>query len=318
MTKVLQFTVSSLTYLYVHTHTHTAHNSCVLVTVANSIGERVCNSSLEQMASTTSITTVGGCTFEELCRRSQRNYACDNTVDIRNISFKQAKKKVIKHINDCICSLEIESDSFVAKFYIGKTFVRRRRKPGGGYLAIDPQRSSTYRKNGIGQRWREHREKYYGKDGMVVLAIITREAVPLATRNKDVHQEDYAFELEQALIQHFKTFSSDVRIANVTTFRGGSDNRASAAYAIYMAYRLEQPQLHNSSEDLVSSTSCKEFVPTNSDEQFTSTTNLSKQQANFSVVLVAVIISLCVFLFCIEKVAAQFHISIASHAKMPS
>ena len=181
--------------------------------------------------------TPGGCKFEQLCQLSEWNYACDNTIDIRNVSFQQAKEKLIKHVHDCIRRLETKSTRVITKFYIGKTFVHQKRKPGGGFLTIDPQKCSTYRKDGISSRWSEHRDKHYGRDGMVVLTIVTRHTVPPTPQR--LHQEDYTFELEKSLIHHFKVITHDRRIANVSELRGGSDQRSSAAYAVYMAYRMD-------------------------------------------------------------------------------
>ena len=186
--------------------------------------------------STISAMTVGGCTFDELCNGNVLNYACDNTVDIRGSDFEQAKQKILTHIDDCIIDLEIASERKVEKLYIGKTYIHRRRAPRG-FVPIDPKNPWTYKKGGIGSRWREHRNNDYGRDGMIVLAVIPREAVP-PNAKPGLHQEDYTFALEQALLHHFMITNYDGRIANDSFATGGTDVLGSAAYALYMAFRL--------------------------------------------------------------------------------
>ena len=197
---------------------------------------------------TTSATTVGGCTFEELCNGTVVNYACDNTVDIRGCDFEQAKQMILTHIDDCITTLEIGRERTVEEFYIGKTNVQRRKAPRG-YVTIDPRNHWTYRKGGIGSRWREHRNNSYGRDGMIVLTIIPRDALP-STANPKLHQEDYAFALEQTLLHHFMITHYDHRIANDGFATGGTDIQGSAAYALYMAFRLED-DLSDSDSDVI-------------------------------------------------------------------
>ena len=48
---------------------------------------------------------------------------------------------------------------------------------------------------------------------MIVLAVINREAVP-SNAKPGLHQEDYTFALEQALLHHFTITNYDGRIAN--------------------------------------------------------------------------------------------------------
>ena len=190
--------------------------------------------------SATSATTVGGCTIEELCNGTVVSYACDYTVDIRGSDFEQAQQKILKHIDDCIIDLEIASQRKVEKLYIGKTYIHRRRAPRG-FVPIDPKNPWTYKKGGIGSRWREHRNNDYGRDGMIVLVVIPREAVP-SNAKPGLHQEDYTFALEQALLHHFMITNYDHRIANDSFATGGTDVHGSAAYALYMAFRLEDKE----------------------------------------------------------------------------
>ena len=193
------------------------------------------------MASPTTPKEDCGCTFEELCSRSKKGYACDNTVNIGNLSFEEAKEKLIKHIDNCIRRLEIKSGQTVKKLYIGKTYVRRLKTAQGAYLPLDPQNSSTYKKGGISNHW--GRQKKAGRDGMVVLTIVTSDAVRGAEQQSP-HQEDYTCTLKCALLDHyFKTTTSNKkRVANESPSHGKRDYENSAAYTLYMAYSWEEPQ----------------------------------------------------------------------------
>ena len=54
-------------------------------------------------------------------------------------------------------------------------------------------------KGEISSRWNDHREEEYGKDGMIVIAVSTRDQVP-TTRASKVKQELYTLALEQRLL----------------------------------------------------------------------------------------------------------------------
>ena len=153
--------------------------------------------------------------------------------------------------------MEKESRQTVVKFYIGKTYVRQRKKPGAGHVRINPHDSSTYRKHGISSRWGKHKHKDYGRDGMVVLTIVTKKTIP--PEKKHIQQEDYALDLESALIHECNTTPAyKRRIANKCLSKGKRDNKASAGYALYMAFTLEGPLPEKTDEDSEEPTSSEE------------------------------------------------------------
>ena len=192
-----------------------------------------------QIASATTMALDGGCTFEELCTRARRGYACDNMVNIEGLSFDDAKEELIKHVGNCIRRLEAGSSRTVMKFYIGKTYVNKKKQPGGGDLPLNPQDSSTYTKDGISSRWGNYKQMDYGRDGMVVLTIVTPDVVPSA--KQPLHLEDYTCNLKSGLIDYFSTTSPyKDRMENTTSSKGKRDVQGSAAYALYVAYSLEE------------------------------------------------------------------------------
>ena len=111
---------------------------------------------------------------------------------------------------------------------------------------------TTWRKSdGISKRFRAHHSKVYGRDGLVVLTMVTRKTIPpTVIKNKGtVRQELYAFALESRLIQHFLIKCDDVRIKNRSLETGGRDGNKSVGYPIYMAYALKDKEPESSDFD---------------------------------------------------------------------
>ena len=135
--------------------------------------------------------------------------------------------------------LELQSDRTIANIYIGKTYILRRKKPGGGYLKFDPLNSNTWKKKGISSRWQDHKKHNYGRDGLVVLGAITRETMP--ERSSQVNQEHFALAMEQKLLHHYLLSHPDpkVPVVNETFSTGATTKQVSYAYAVYMAFRYE-------------------------------------------------------------------------------
>ena len=189
------------------------------------------------MSSTYSGTTstIGGTTFDLLCRPdSVPNYACDAVVDLRREqNLERAEEKLIDLVRNNISSLEIGTGKKVEKFYIGKTYVQKNKR----CQHFDPMNHQTWKKKGICDRWGKHRNEFYGKDGLVVLGVVDKEAVPSECRGK-IRQESYALALEQGLLHHFMIKDPDNRIANETFSTGQTEKKTSIGHPVYMAYVL--------------------------------------------------------------------------------
>ena len=202
-------------------------------------------------------TTVGGCTYEDIIRGKQ-NYACDRDVLVdltESDTVIKAEDKLIRHVHELLEDIEQQTGRIVEKYYIGKTFVTRRRKRGGkGFMTFNHMDPITWKKNGISSRWATHKKEDYGRDGMVVLATVPKAAMPKHV--KSVHQELYALALEQRLLHHFLLTEADPRITNNTFRSGNIGKNASVAYALYLAFRLsddttaqEEDSINDSDED---------------------------------------------------------------------
>ena len=195
------------------------------------------SSQTAQTMTSISKTTFGGCTFDDILRGT-KSYACDYMADITiSDTVNKAQDILIQHVHNILDSIQIATDRTVDKYYIGKTFVTRRRKRSGhGFMTFKHMDSNTWRKNGISSRWTTHKKEDYGRDGMVVLATVPKAAIP--KHIKSVHQEQYTLALEQKLLHHFLLTEADPRITNNTFGTGSIGKKASVAYALYLAFRL--------------------------------------------------------------------------------
>ena len=174
-----------------------------------------------------STSTAGGVDYDTLCKGDVKNYSF-NIVDLKNAeTFDEILYTVKRRIRDTIANLEIQSGKEVDKFVIGKTYVRQKRKKGG-FQEFDEMRPESFKKVGISKRWQQHKYRNYGKDGMIVVCIVTR---PVA-----YNPQRYALILEEELQKSFRADHDD-RLANSAAYRAGPEATSGAiGYPIYIAY----------------------------------------------------------------------------------
>ena len=228
-----------------------------------------------------SISTSGGTTFEALCKEEARSYACDYLLDLRRWREQgliRTKKELINRVQEIMNSLQIEAGKGVEMFYIGKTFVRSSRRYGP--RKFDPMKQHTWRKNGISSRWRSHRETPYGRDGLVVLGVVTRDSVP---RGCTVKQEDYALALEQQLLHYYKIETGDERMANETFATGRQEEESSVGHALYMAYKLCDESPPSARASLETSSWSNDAEESEADEEELGNTSRRVRFANVTV-----------------------------------
>ena len=179
--------------------------------------------------SAASTSTRGGADFDLLCTGAVQYYS----FNLANLASKRTtrdiERELVKQLESTIRELELQSDRTIAQIYIGKTYIPRKNKRGGGFMRLDPLNHNTWKKEGISGRWGDHKKQDYGRDGMVVLCAITRDTVP----GREMHQEDFTLDMEQYLIGHYW---DDPRLAN-RTYNTGQRSSRYYAYALYMAFR---------------------------------------------------------------------------------
>ena len=246
-------------------------------------------------------TTQGGADFDDLCRGFVKNYSFNpadivgqidvkaikqklikqlqSTVNNLELEVEAIKEKLVKQLESTISDLELQSDRTIAKIYIGKTYIHRRKRPGGGYLTFDPLNSYTWRKKGISSRWQDHKKEDYGRDGLVVLGAITRETMPERCRESgQIDQEDFALAMEQKLLHHYLLSHPDPRVVNDSFSTGRATEDRCYAYAVYMAFRYEDKYDETFSEE--EETNTLPFSPREASEYNPSTSSAQRQTTN--------------------------------------
>ena len=188
------------------------------------------------MASTT---TRGAQSIEWLCNEIQREdgerkYVCDqsclvNLAAIMPRTEDAHKEAIIARIGEIFQYIETQTDKEIQLFYVGKTYVRRKHKQSG-FITFDAMNPNTWKKEGIISRWGKHSVSPHGKDGMIVLTIVTREVMPSSYTS----QEQYTLQLEKMLMYHYDTCMKDKRFANPSLAPGNTDRNQSYGYALYV------------------------------------------------------------------------------------
>ena len=202
--------------------------------------------------STCTKATRGGCSFEQLYN-GECYYVCDREclVHVTQLdTLQKAEDKLTEKIDTLFQDLRIQTGKEIKMFYIGKTFVQANQK----YTKLNQLKPDSWRKGGISSRWNDHRKEEYGRDGMIVIAVITRDQVPEGAASK-VKQELYTLALEQRLLHYYQITKGDERLHNETFTSGGTDKKGSAGYALYVAFSLsedeEERNIHEQENDEV-------------------------------------------------------------------
>ena len=175
--------------------------------------------------------------FKDLCKPdAETKCASDSGVVINRTDtpdVEDALKTVDKNLKKCITKLEEGTNDGVDLYYIGKSFVRERKS-----VDFNPEDYSTWSCGaGLNSRYRHHQKKDYGRNGTVVLAVVT---IPDGSTEEDIKKiEKYTLKLEKKLIKKNKR-EDDERLYNKTTKPGrGVGHKPVAAFIIYMAFTLE-------------------------------------------------------------------------------
>ena len=131
-------------------------------------------------------------------------------------NYEKARSKLIKCAKSTIKANEKHHRRSCEKFYIGKSTIYK--KSGRKLDRNDPKTWDTKPLRG---RWYEHRDKF---QAMIPLAVV-----------KD---EQYALDLENTTIAHFK-YKGDERLANKTTAAGKrTSSERTRAHVIYLAMKF--------------------------------------------------------------------------------
>ena len=212
------------------------------------------------MAESNVSSTNGGIDFECFCKSGIQSYTFNpvNLADDKNEKGTERKmdrdiKKLSKRIKETIQDYEtqdIDNQRRVRAYYIGKTYLKRKKRYGKSFRSFDRMDHKTWSKKGISSRYRAHKMKHYGHNGLVVLGVVTKDDVLPEKRAERIKQEDYALILEQRLVHHQLIEEADDRLVNKTFNEGKrqkkeideltTDEQNAYAYAIYMTLGCEE------------------------------------------------------------------------------
>lgn len=176
-------------------------------------------------------------TLRELCE-GEVGYVLETGEPIRDKStIKEATYQVKVKINKLMLDIKKGSRREVVKFYIGKSYIHKRKgRP------FDPGEHSTWTlDHGVNGCYSVHVDEDYGKDGLLVVAVVTAESIPTDCKEKGyiTHQEEYALTLEKRLIQRYKDDEEwRDKLENKTADAGKTDGGKSIGYVIYIAIKL--------------------------------------------------------------------------------
>lgn len=187
----------------------------------------------------------GGMSFEEFCKSGGTDNYTFNVVDLRKkVTFNERVNSLIEQINEPIGILE-KSGRKIEEFCVEKTFVKKLKKGP----KFNPAKENTWKvAEGVGGRWRnKYKPEEY--NGLVVLGAVSRGMLKGTCKTDGWNHQSYALALESALICHYAFQAFDNRLANRSLYPGNLQNRLSAGYAIYFAFKYEEKEDETEEED---------------------------------------------------------------------
>ncbi len=176
-----------------------------------------------------------------------------NLAQLNKSDYITDQKQILEKLYNTLEIIEANKKRKVLKYYIGKTYVSKRKKNSSGFRTFNNMNPHTWKMKGITSRFNYHSKQSYGKDGMVVLGAVNMSHVPAICEETE-RQEDYALALEQATINHLRFNKGDKRCANSTSNEGRrkqdtKDNNfnKTEGFVVYMAFTLEEQskETHN-------------------------------------------------------------------------
>lgn len=174
---------------------------------------------------------TSSCSFNELCN-GKKSYVLDDDclVDLNSIAVNKVVTKLCNHVGDILTQIEEKLGS-ISKYYIGLTGISRE----AGCRSISHMNPKTVKTSTISNEWKKGVQDSYGKDGLVVFAIITKDVLPNDWPST-INKQEYALVSNQMLLHHLLLFSPDQRLIN-DTFVVNFAKRDSA-FALYVAFSL--------------------------------------------------------------------------------
>ena len=178
-----------------------------------------------------------GFTFQDLCSGTAC-YVCDADCLLkltRNFAtIKSATATLYRKLEEIIKEIETRRGCQVVGYAFGRATINRKKR-GGSYYALDIMDPKTWDKSDLKLHWERLRRSECGRDGLIVITVITRGEVPM---NYSSHEhKDYVVKLEEELVNYCMFTKNDKRVqvnsANVLKCEGKPHG-----FALYVTIRL--------------------------------------------------------------------------------
>ena len=156
---------------------------------------------------------------------------------IENKTIAESVENVSRYIEQCMDDITRGWRSPIGKFYIGKTHLKKSKRA----KEFSVTKPATWRiGSGVSQRFCDHVKQDHGKNGLIVVAAVTKESIPPSCliSQSITHQEEYALILEKRLIQKFR--KKDPRLANRTQEPGKTNRERSKGYVVYITFTMDR------------------------------------------------------------------------------
>jgi hypothetical protein len=170
--------------------------------------------------------------YAEMWKKDGRpGYVLDLALHIKNKDIKNATRELYRQICNRLSDLEVGRGSPVKYFFIGKIFLHQ-----GECYTLDP----TWKLTGIPDGCDVHFGKYYGMDGLIVLAAISEHSIPADCRKSwyITDPEEYAQTLERRVTDIFVA-KEDQRIVFELIERSDEGSKTPSVCLLYMVFTME-------------------------------------------------------------------------------
>ena len=181
-----------------------------------------------------------GFTFQDLCSGTAC-YVCDADCLLkltRNFTaIESSTARLYKKLEEIIGEIETKRGCQVVGYAFGRAAINRRKKgrEGGSYYTLDIMDPKTWDKSDLKLHWESMRRSECGRDGLIVITVITRAELPMDYSSHK--HKDYVVKLEEELIKYCMFTKNDKRAqlnsANVPKCEGRPQG-----FALYVTIRL--------------------------------------------------------------------------------
>ena len=186
-----------------------------------------------KMAASSTPPKSTGFTFQNLCSGTAC-YVCDEGCLLkltRNfIAIESATAKLYRKLEEIIEEIETKRGCQVVGYAFGRAAINRRKKGREGWSYYDPK---TWDKSNLKLHWESMRRSECGRDGLIVITVITKAEVPIYYSS----HEDYVVKLEEELIKYCMFTKNDKRAQLNSAIVPKCEGRPQG-FALYMTIRL--------------------------------------------------------------------------------